>query len=67
MAVRSTVSPARVERDVAAVIAGSRMAAAEPAVEDIEAGRRILSGETTASEVVRERLAQIDAQFGITR
>lgn len=42
------------------------MAAAEPTVEDVEAGRRILSGEATAAEVVRERLAQIDEQFGIT-
>lgn len=67
MAVRGTVSPARVERDLAAVVAGSRMAAAEPTAEDIEAGRRILSGEASAAEVVRERLAQIDAQFGTVR
>lgn len=67
MAVRARVSPARVERDLAAVVAGSRMAAAEPTAEDIEAGRRILSGEVPAADVVRERLARIDTQFGVTR
>jgi len=43
------------------------MAAAEPTAEDIEAGRRILSGEVPAADVVRERLARIDTQFGVTR
>jgi hypothetical protein len=67
MAVQETVSRARVERDLAAVVAGQRMAGAEPTVEDVDAARRVLAGEVSATQAVRMRFAQIEARFGIVR
>lgn len=67
MAMRGLVSRAQIERDLVALMAGQRMGGTEPRMEDVEVARRVLSGEITADEAVRMRLAQIDAQFGITR
>jgi hypothetical protein len=67
MAVQETVSRARVERDLAAVVAGQRMAGVEPTVEDEDAARRVLAGEVCATEAVRRRFVQIEARFGIVR
>lgn len=61
------VSRTQVERELAAVVAGQRMAGAEPSPEDLEVGRRILTGEVTADDAVRQRFAQLEQQYGFTR
>ena len=60
-------SRAEVERQLAAVAAAQRIEGEKPTAEDMEAARRILTGEATAEQMIAERFAQIDAKYGIKR
>lgn len=60
-------SSAQIERHLAAIAAAERMAGEEPTADDMEAARRVLSGEATAAEVIAEGLAELEAKYGFTR
>ncbi|MFC4245088.1 hypothetical protein ACFOYW_17100 [Gryllotalpicola reticulitermitis] len=66
-AVPPTLTPAQVRRALAAIAAAQIMSGTEPAPEDLEIGRRILTGETTAEGAIHARLRQLEQQHGLTR
>ncbi len=57
MAAVQTVSQARVRRQVAAMLAGQRMAGAEPSAADLEIARRHAAGQISAEQAVAEAIA----------
>lgn len=61
MAVRATESRARVDRVLAAMVAGQRMAGAEPDELTVDTARRFLAGEATAGQAIRDGFAAIEA------
>lgn len=61
------MSSARVERELATVVAGQRVAGAEPTQADLEAARAVLERRMTADQAVAKRLAEIGREFGISR
>lgn len=67
MSTTQQVSPARVERALTSMIAAQRMAGAEPSEADIEAARRVLTGEATAEQAIRDGFAALEERFGVTR
>lgn len=67
MATTKTASQAWTAQQLAAIEAGQRMAGEEPTAEDMEAARRVLSGEATADKVIAEGLAELEAEHGFTR
>lgn len=56
MATVQTVSEARVRRQVAAMLAGQRMASAEPSAADLEIARRHAAGRISAEQAVAEAI-----------
>lgn len=67
MASIKTVPQAEIDRFEAQVTAGQRMAGEEETDADRALGRQVLAGELSADEAIAQRLAQIDAKYGITR
>ncbi|MHB1173234.1 MAG: hypothetical protein ACYCZY_12245 [Lacisediminihabitans sp.] len=62
-----TVSRAQVERELAAIVAGQRMAGEEPSPEAMDAARAVLTGQATAEDAIRDGLAALEARHGLTR
>lgn len=62
MAGRVTVSRTRVERELAAVVAGQWMAGEEPTAEAVEAARKVLEGRQSADDAIREGFAALRAR-----
>ena len=67
MATTKTLSQAEIDRLEAQVTTGQRMAGEEETDADRALGRKVLAGELSADEAIAQRLAQIDAKYGITR
>ncbi len=67
MAATKSRSTEQIERHLVAIAAAQRMAGEEPTAEDMEAARRVLTGEATADQVIAEGLAELEAQHGFTR
>ena len=67
MATTKTIPQARIDRLMAEADAAFRMTGEEPTVADREAARRVLTGEATAEQVIAERLAELEAEYGHTR
>lgn len=67
MAITQTASQAWTAQQLAAIEAGQRMAGEEPTGQDMEAARRVLTGQATAEDVIAEGLAQLEAEHGFTR
>lgn len=63
MATPTTVPPVRVQRAVAQMVAGQRMAAAEPSEADVEIARRQAAGELTGDEAAAEAITAARASF----
>lgn len=60
---RVRVPRSRVQRQVAEMVAGQRMAAAEPSETDIQIAARQAAGELTADQAVAEAVAAARARF----
>ncbi|MGK2853427.1 MAG: hypothetical protein ACSLE3_04855 [Microbacteriaceae bacterium] len=67
MATRMTAPAARVDRQLAEVVAAQRVAGEEPSVEAVEAVRAVLTGQATAAQAIREGFAALEARHGLTR
>lgn len=67
MVARTTISPAWVDRQLAQMVAGQRMAGEEPTPEAIEAARKVLLGQATADEAIRDALAELEHRHGFSR
>ncbi len=66
MATTQTASQAWTAQQLAAIEAGHRMAGEEPTAGDVEAARRVLTGEATPDQVIAEGLAELEAEHGFT-
>lgn len=67
MATRTTVPAARVDRQLAEVVAAQRVAGEEPSAEAIDAARAVLTGQATAGQAIRDGFAALEARHGLTR
>lgn len=67
MATTKTIPQARIDRLMAEADAAFRATGEELTAADREAGRRILSGEATAEQVIAEGFAELEAKHGFTR
>ena len=67
MATRTTVPAARVQRQLAEVVAAQRMAGEEPSSEATDAARAVLSGQAHADQAIRDGFAALEARHGLTR
>lgn len=59
MATQTTNTPSRLKRQMAEVLAAQRAAGEEPTQEAMEAAHRVLSGRTTADQVIRDGFAAL--------
>jgi hypothetical protein len=67
MGIESSPSPAWTAWQLAVIAAGQRMAGEEPTAADLDATRRVLTGEATAFQVIACGLAALEAEHGFTR
>lgn len=67
MATRTTVPAARIDRQLAAVVAAQRMAGEEPTTEAVDAARAVLTGQAIAAQAIRDGFAALEARHGLTR
>ncbi|MFJ2620369.1 hypothetical protein [Glutamicibacter sp. NPDC087344] len=63
MATTKTLSQAEIDRQLAGVRAAHEMAGEKPTTADIDAARRILSGEASVKQVIAEGLAELEAEY----
>lgn len=57
----------QIERQLIAIATAQRIAGEEPTVEDMDAARRVLTGEATAEQVIAEGLAELESRYGFQR
>ncbi|MFB9774855.1 hypothetical protein [Brevibacterium otitidis] len=67
MATEPTPSTAWTTQQLIAIATGQRIAGEEPTAADLDAARRVLTGEATAGRVIADGLATLETEHGFTR